>query len=44
MVKINFKCSKCGNKSWFKVNEETYVVTVDDLICDDCNPIGEEDE
>lgn len=44
MVKINFKCSKCGKQSWFKVNEETYVVTVDDLICDDCNPINEEDE
>ena len=42
MVKINFKCSKCGEQSWFKVNEATYIVTVLDLICDDCNPVEEE--
>lgn len=41
MVKINFICSKCGEQTWFKVNEETYVVSVSDLICDDCNPVEE---
>jgi len=41
MVKINFKCSVCGETSWFKVNEATYIVTVLDLVCDDCNPIEE---
>lgn len=44
MVKINFKCSKCGKESWFKVNEATYIVTVLDLICDDCYPVEEEDD
>ncbi|GAH74978.1 unnamed protein product [marine sediment metagenome] len=43
MVKINFKCSKCGKESWFKVNLETYIVSVSDLVCDDCNPVEEEE-
>lgn len=41
--KINFKCSKCGKVSWMKVNIETYIVTLEDLLCDECNPV-EEDE
>ena len=42
MVKINFKCSMCGEKSWFDVNLETYVVSITDLVCDDCNPVEED--
>jgi len=41
MAKIMFKCSKCGKQSWFEVNLETYIVSVNDLICDDCNPVEE---
>lgn len=41
--KIIFKCSKCGKVSWMKVNLETYIVSITDLICDGCNPV-EEDE
>lgn len=44
MTKVKFICKECGNQSWFKVNLETYVIKVDDLICDECNPINEEDE
>lgn len=39
--KVLFKCSKCGATSWFEINLETYIVSVDDLICDDCNPVEE---
>lgn len=39
---INFKCSVCGEQSWFKVNLETYIVSVNDLVCDDCNPVEDE--
>jgi len=34
-MKVNFMCVKCGLNSWFKVAED-YVVSVKDLICDDC--------
>lgn len=33
--KINFKCSVCGNDSWMQVDLSTYVVSIQDLICDD---------
>ena len=36
MVKINFVCKECGEESWFDVNLETYIVSMNDLICDDC--------
>lgn len=39
MAKINFVCSKCGNQSWFQVHLDTYIVSIDDLVCDDCNPV-----
>ena len=41
MIRVNFKCSKCGKKAWFMVDLVTYVVTVLDLVCDDCNPVRE---
>ncbi|GAG85569.1 unnamed protein product [marine sediment metagenome] len=37
--KVKHTCYKCGSESWFKVNLETYVVSINDLICDDCNSI-----
>ena len=43
MVKINYKCSECGEITWFDVDLETYIVSITDLICDDCNPV-EDDE
>ena len=41
--KVNFTCSVCGKDSWMEVNLSTYVVSITDLVCDDCNPV-EEDE
>ena len=41
--KVNFKCSKCGKISWMIIDLETYIVSISDIICDDCNPV-EEDE
>lgn len=41
--KVKFICSKCGKESWFKVNLETYVISVTDLLCDDCNPVDEDE-
>lgn len=40
--RINFKCSVCGKTSWMKVNLATYIVSITDLICDDCNPVEDE--
>lgn len=37
-MKIKFKCSVCGVESWFDVDLETYIVSITDLVCDDCNP------
>jgi len=42
--KVNFICSKCGQKSWFDVNLKTFIVSVSDLVCDDCNPVEEDEE
>jgi len=42
--RIWFICSECGEKTWTEVDLETYVLTTDDLICDDCNPVEEEEE
>ena len=41
--KIKFVCSKCGKESWFIVDLNTYVVSITDLICDDCNPVDEDE-
>ena len=41
MAKINFFCSVCGEQSWFEVNLERYIVSITDLVCDDCNPVEE---
>ena len=41
--KVRFICAKCGTESWFSVDFNTYVVTAMDLICDDCNPIEDDD-
>ena len=41
-MKIKFKCMKCGSESWFDVDLETYVITIADLVCDDCNPVEED--
>ena len=38
---IKFVCKKCGNESWFEVNLNRYVVSIKDLVCDDCNPGGD---
>jgi len=35
-IRIKFVCSKCGTESWTEFNNETYVMKVSDLICDDC--------
>ena len=40
--KIKFVCSKCGKESWFIIDLETYIVSVSDLICDDCDPCEEQ--
>ncbi len=40
--KVNFICSKCGQNSWFEVDLETYIVSISDLVCDDCNPVEED--
>ena len=40
---INFKCSECGNLAWFEVDLNTYVIKASDLVCEDCNPVEEED-
>ena len=40
--KVKFVCSKCGKESWFEVNLQTYVVSITDLICDNCNSIEED--
>lgn len=39
--KIKFKCNKCGIESWMEVNLETYIVSITDLVCDDCIPVEE---
>ena len=40
---IKFICSKCGVESWMEINNEKCILKASDLLCDDCNPI-EEDE
>ena len=40
--KVNFKCSVCGSDSWMEVDLSTYVVSITDLVCDDCNPVEED--
>ena len=42
-IRIRFICSKCGIESWTEFNNDIWVMKVSDLICDDCNPM-EEDE
>ena len=42
MVKINYVCKECGEQSWFDITIESYIVSVSDLVCDDCNPVEEE--
>ena len=42
--RIWFICSECGEKTWIEVDLENYIITSADLICDDCNPIQEEEE
>jgi len=37
--KIWFNCSKCGSKTWAEVDINTYVFSITDLVCDDCNPV-----
>lgn len=34
-MELKFKCIKCGQESWFRVNED-YIVKSTDLICDEC--------
>ena len=41
MTKVKYVCKECSKESWFKVNLETYIITVNDLVCDDCNPIDD---
>ena len=40
--RVWFTCSKCGNKAWTEFNLNTYVMKVEDLVCDDCLPEEEE--
>ena len=35
--RIRFICSVCGVESWQEFDLNTYVVKVEDLICDDCH-------
>ena len=35
-VRIRFTCSQCGKESWTEFRQKTYVLSVKDLICDDC--------
>ena len=37
--RVKFICKKCGQESWFEVNLNRYVVSMKDLLCDDCNTI-----
>lgn len=34
-MKVKFTCVKCGLNSWFQIAED-YIVSIKDLICDDC--------
>lgn len=36
--RILFKCSKCDGPSWMEINLEKTYISVDDLLCDECNP------
>ena len=40
--KVRYTCVKCGSESWFEVDLGTYVVSVNDLVCDNC--FNEEDD
>lgn len=40
--KVKFICSKCQKESWFQVDLNTYVVSISDLVCDDCNPVEDD--
>lgn len=37
--KIKFYCSKCGQESWMEIDINSYIIKIDELICDDCNPV-----
>ena len=34
--RIKFECSVCGNESWQEFDLNTYVLKVENLVCDDC--------
>ena len=40
--RIKFKCSKCGNESWTEFDVNTYILSVNDLVCDNCFVDGED--
>ncbi|KKK94509.1 hypothetical protein LCGC14_2682160 [marine sediment metagenome] len=42
--RIRFTCVKCGNESWTEFNVDTYVLKVENLVCDDCMPEDVDEE
>jgi hypothetical protein len=42
-MKVKFVCSMCGEESWFEVSPD-YVVKAEDLVCDACIPIDDNQE
>jgi hypothetical protein len=34
--RIRFICSECGTESWTEFDVDTYVLKVENLVCDDC--------
>lgn len=42
--RIKFICIGCGKESWTEFDLNTYVMKVEDLVCDDCIPEDENEE
>ena len=34
--RILLKCKECGQTFWMETDIDTYVISIDDLVCDDC--------